>query len=178
MRPGVPVQASDVDCWLSGFLDEDLVVSWLSRFALFDWRVIPNSVKSLACGAITVDAANGTLCLFGLLQPLFDLRKVSPRDAPASNLLPHESGARTPASARRLFGLLRADDLAAAVRLAATRYAVAGAPLLRHDVSWSSAGVDRLTASLLFPVFDHDRSVLATRWLRPRRKQGDLAQDA
>jgi CRISPR-associated protein Csx17 len=178
VRLGVPVRVSDVDRWLSGFLDEDLLVRWLSRFALFDWSVIPSRVKSLTHPAITVDAVNGTLCVFGLIQPLFDLRGVSPQGAPTSNLLPHESGARTPAAARRLLGLLRADDLAGAVRLAAARYSMAGTPLLRHDVSWSTGEVDRLTASLLFPICDHDRSVLATRWLRPRRKQGELAQDA
>jgi len=178
VRRGVPVRVSDVDRWLSGFLDEDLIAVWLSRLALFDWRFIPLSVKSLARPGIMVNGANGKLCLFGLLQPLFDLRKVSPLNGPASDLLPHESGARTPAAARKLLGLLRADDVAAAVRLAATRYSVAGVALVRHDVPWSSADVDRLTASLLFPIFDRDRSVLATRWLRPRRKQGELAQDA
>ncbi len=172
VRLGVPVQASDVDSWLRSFVDEDLIVRWLSRFALFDWRVIPRDVKSLACPGITPDAVNGTLCLLGLLQPLFDLRKVSPLKESASDLLPSESGARTPAAARRLLGLLRADDVAAAVRLAATRYSVAGVPLVRHDVPWSCAEVDRLTASLLFPIFDRDRSVLANRWLRPRHKQG------
>lgn len=175
VRLGVPAPASDVDRWLRGFLDEDLIVGWLSRFALFDWRVVPRGVRSLACPGIMVDAVNGTLCLFGLLQPLFDLRKVSPPNGPASDLLPYESGARTPAAARRLLGLLRADDVVATVRLAATRYSVAGVPLVRHDVPWNSADVDRLTASLLFPVFDRDRSVLATRWLRPQRKQGGLA---
>lgn len=178
VRLGVPASAADLNCWLSGHVDDDLIACWLSRFALFDWRVIPHHVKSLVSRDSTVDAVNGTLCLLGLLQPLFDLRAVSPLNAPASNLLPDESGARTPAAARRVLGLLRAGDVAAAVRMAATRYSMANVPLVRHDVPWTCRDVDRLTASLLFPVLNRERSVLAARWLRPQRKQGESAYDA
>jgi CRISPR-associated protein Csx17 len=173
VRLGVPARSLDVDAWLSCVIDNELLARWISRFALFDWRNVPPGVRSLASRNHGEDGASGPLCLFGLLQPLFDLRPVAVSNQPASNLLPLESGARTPAAARRLLGLLRVGDLAGGVRFAASRYATAGAALVRNDVPWRSAEAEALTASLLFPVFDYERSLLVSRWLRPRRERGE-----
>jgi CRISPR-associated protein Csx17 len=177
-RLGLPANVDDVDSWLSGCVDEVLTTRWVSRFALFDWRAIPHSLKSLVLSGTTVGAIDGALCLFGLFQPLLDLRAVSPLNERALDLLPRESRARTPAAARRLLGLLRAGDVTAAVRFAATRYSVAGTALVRTEVPWGFRDIERLTASLLFSMSDRDRYILATRWLRPRRNQGETAYDA
>lgn len=172
VRAGVPATSADVANWLSSSLDDDLVARWVSRFALFDWKQkLPTSVRSLTPKDSVTGAARAALCLFGLLQPLFDLRPVPLFHERASDLLPPNSGARTPSAARRLLGLLRAPDIAAAVRFAATRYAIAAAPVVRSGIPWDVNDPERLTASLLFQISSHDRSILIARWLRPTRKQ-------
>jgi CRISPR-associated protein Csx17 len=171
----LPAASAHVNRWLTGRVDEELLASWISRFALFDWRVVPYGVRSLANRAAEQPEASGALCLLGLLQPLFDLRAVYRSRERARNLLPRESGARTAAAARNLSGLLRTHDIASAVRFATSRYAMGGVSLVRSGVPWDADDAERLTASLLFPIFDHERSALAERWLRPRRDQGELA---
>jgi CRISPR-associated protein Csx17 len=175
-RSLMPATAAQVDCWLRGSVDDNLLARWMSRLALFDWRGVPRGVRSLATHGGELRGASGVLCVFGLLQPLFDLRPVSsPGRQPARNLLPSESGARTPAAARTLSGLLRVRDVAAAMRFASSRYAMAGAPLARSAVPWAVGDPERLLASMLFPVLDKERAALVERWLRPRRSQGEFA---
>ncbi|MFB3776515.1 MAG: type I-U CRISPR-associated protein Csx17 [Bryobacteraceae bacterium] len=171
-RLGVPARGADVDRWLSRLVDSNLVVQWISRFALFDWRRVPAGVRSIAARNGGAREVSGRLCLFGFLQPLFDLRPVCASSRPAVNLFPPASAARTPAVARRLLGLLRTGDLAAAVHFAASRYTMAGAAVVRNDAPWSSRDVEALAASLLFPILDYERSLLVSRWLRPRRERG------
>jgi len=174
LRLQMPAASAQVDAWLAQRVDDELLARWLSRLALFDWRFVPQGVRSLATPDSGVRGTSGALCLFGLLQPLFDLRKVLlPRRNPDWNPVPRESGARTPAVARTIASLLRGRDVGATVRLAASRYAMAGAPLILTDASWQVADPERLLASLLFPVSDHERAALVGRWLRPRRQKGE-----
>ena len=120
--------------------------------------------------------ADGALCLFGLFQPLFDRHPLLVRDVSSKrDLLDPKSGARTPAAARTLVGLLRAGHIDAAVRLASSRYASAGTYLARTRSPWSVGEPERLLASILFPIPDRERAALNERWLRPRRRQGDEA---
>jgi CRISPR-associated protein Csx17 len=169
-----PVPSTYVDQWLAGLVDDELLSRWLSRLALFDWSWVPPSVKSMATTTDGSHGASGNVCLFGLLQPLIDLRPVGRKGMPSANLLRVESKARTPAAARMLIGLLRVGQVDAAVRFAESRYAMAGSNLMRTGVSWRASDPSRLLASLLFPVFPHERAALVERWLRPRR-QGDQA---
>lgn len=172
VRPRAPAGGAHVDRWIGAAVDEDLLARWISRLALFDWRFVPREVRSLAPSA-HVAGATGNLLLFGLIQPLFDLRPVRLRTD--DDLLPEQSGARTPGAARELFNLLRTGRVDAAVRIAASRYSMAGVPLVRTAIPWSVGQPDRLLASLLFTVFESDRAALVERWLRPRRKEGDVA---
>jgi CRISPR-associated protein Csx17 len=94
------------------------------------------------------------------------VRNLSPND-----LLTDETGARTTEAARSLVTLIRADNTDAALRLASSRYAMAGARLASFDAPWRSHDPDRLVAALLFTISDRDRAVLFERWLRPRRRQ-------
>jgi CRISPR-associated protein Csx17 len=94
------------------------------------------------------------------------VRSRSPND-----LLSDESGARTTEAARALVTLIRAGNLDAAVRLASSRYAMAGARLASFDVPWRAHDPERLVAALLFSISDRDRAALFQRWLRPRRRQ-------
>jgi CRISPR-associated protein Csx17 len=174
VRSLLPATSSQVDRWLAKLLDEELLVRWVSRLALFDWRLASQAVRPLAIREDEQPDASGALCLFGLFQPLFDLRALSRSSEPTMNLLPPESNSRTPAAARTLSGFLRIGDIPAAVRFAANRYSMAGVPLVRTRVQWGAES-ERLTASLLFPIFDQERSALVERWLRPRRSQGDFA---
>ena len=174
VRSLLPATSSQVGRWLAKLLDEELLIRWVSRLALFDWRLASRAVVPLAIRDDERREASGALCLFGLLQPLFDLRAISRSSEPTTNLLPPESNSRTPAAARALSGFLRIGDIPAAVRFAGNRYSMAGVPLVRNSVQWG-ADSERLTASLLFPIFDQERSALVERWLRPRRSQGDFA---
>jgi len=170
-----PVPSAYVDRWLAGLVDDELFARWVSRFALFDWSWIPPSVKSIATTGNGTLGSSGGSCLFGLFQPLFDLRPVRRRGMePSADLLPLESKARTPASARTLASLLRVHQADVAVRFASSRYAMAGSTLMRTSVPWSISDPERLLASLLFPVFPHEGAALVERWLRPRR-QGEQA---
>lgn len=178
VRLVLPATCAHVGSWLSGFADSELLARWISRLALFDWRTVPRSVKSLASHSSERGDVTGAVCLFGLLQPLFDLRPVPRSNDQAADLLPRESGARTAAVARRVLGLLRTRDVEATIQLATSRYAMAGTPLVRSAVPWSAGDPEVLAASLLFPVFDDERSALAKRWLRPRREQGGSAYEA
>lgn len=173
-RSALPAASADVSRWFSQEVDNELLACWASRLALFDWRFIPSSVrKSLAQGSKDGFEVTGLLCLFGLVQPLFDLRPVrSPGASVAVDLLPCESGARTPAAAQALANLVRGGQIEAAVRLAQSRYAMAGAPLARTDVPWQVAEPERLLSAVLFAVPDRERTRLVQRWLRPRRQQG------
>jgi CRISPR-associated protein Csx17 len=173
VRAPAAATSSHVARWLSDSLDDELLARWVSRLALFDWRSVPRGVRSLAVNRSESIAPTGALCLFGLLQPLFDLRPVVRPGGAGSDLLPPESNARTPAAARRLLGLLRVRDIGAAVRLAANRYEIAGSPLIRSSTAWNVNDPERLVASLLFQIPDYERSALVGRWLRPRREQGE-----
>ena len=99
--------------------------------------------------------ANGALCLFGLLQPLFDLQSIwllgttLPQSA-----LDRESGARTRTVARRLVALLRAGQIGTAVELARSRYAMARTFLAKADAPWAVHEPERQRA---VPAFDGRR---------------------
>jgi CRISPR-associated protein Csx17 len=174
----IPASLGAVNGWLEGTIDETLLWRWISRLALFDWRSIPAAaIQALSLPVPTTPPVTGSLALFGLLHPLFDLRPLyRPDQSQARDLLDPESGARTPPTARALASLVRAGQIEAAVRLASSRYAMAGAPLARTAVgSWHIGSPERLLASVLFPIEDSERTVLIERWLRPRRQQGDDA---
>lgn len=176
VRDLFPTSCSDVSRWFQGDVDERPMERWLSRLALFDWRTVPHSLREkLRAGGQPADRlpADGPVCLFGLLQPLFALW---PLRLPGQDddLLDPETGARTPAVARRLIALIQAGQLDAAVDLAASRYAMAGTPLAKFDVSWFMSDPDRLLASLLFTVSARERAALVQRWLRPQRKKGEV----
>ena len=174
VRVMMPATCLHISRWLDGAVDERLLAKWVSRLALFDWRTVPHEVRALAQPSPDRSGADGALCLFGLFQPLFDrhpllVRGVSSR----GDLLDPKSGARTPAAARTLVGLLRAGHIGAAVRLASSRYATAGTFLARTSSPWSVGEPERLLASILFPIPDCERAALNERWLRPRRRQGE-----
>ncbi len=177
-RPGVPTTRLELSRWLDGHVDDELVARWLSRFALFEWRRVPPAVRYLGSSYSGGGVLTGASCLSGLLHPLFDLRAVFPPNKPTLNLLRPESRARTPAAARTLLGLLRAGDVMGAIRFAVARYSVAGAPLVKHNVTWNCGDVDRLAASLLFSLSDGDRWALVTRWLRPHADKENPPYDA
>lgn len=169
-RASVPATTSQIRQWLAGDLDESLFSAWLSRLALFDWRRVPREVRALVPREDSAPRADGELALLGLLQPLLDQRPLIIRDLSPNDLLSGETGARTTEAARSLVALLRAGNLDAAMRLASSRYAMAGARLATFDVSFATHHPDRLTAALLFTISDRDRADLFERWLRPRRR--------
>jgi CRISPR-associated protein Csx17 len=175
VRYVAPASFVHVANWLSCSLDDNLLARWISRLALFDWQTVPCSVRALGVASSASIAPAADLCLFGLLQPLFDLRPVMRARNPKSDLLPQESGARTPAAARRLAGLLRIRDISGAVRFAANRYQMACAPLVRTAGPWNVDDPERLAASLLFQISNDERSALVGHWLRPQRaKEGQV----
>jgi CRISPR-associated protein Csx17 len=172
----MPATAGHLQQWLDGGVDDALLARWIARIALFDWRFIPNEVRKLAAPGSGAQEAGAPLCLFGLFQPLFDQRPVRRRGRPQQDdLLPRESGARTPGAARALAALIGSGQLDAAVRLAVSRYAIAGAPIASTRAPWHVIHSDRLFASLLFSIADSERSTLIERWLRPQRQQGGQA---
>jgi len=170
-RAPLPASVAHMRRWLTGHLDEPLLAAWLSRLALLDWTRIPEEVRSLAAPATASRSANGEIALIALAQPLVDRRRLVVEALSTDDLLAEERGARTPEAARSLVALLRSGDLDAAVRLAASRYAMAGACLATFDASWRTHDPDRLIAALLFPLSGRERATLFEHWLRPRRRQ-------
>lgn len=168
--PPLPATTSQVRQWLVGEVDEPLFSSWLSRLALFDWRQVPREVRALIQPEAQTPRVEAGLALLGLMQPLVDQRALVIRDLSPNDLLSDETGARTTEAARSLVTLIRAGNLDAALRLAASRYAMAGVRLASFDAPWRSHDPDRLIAALLFTISDRDRVVLFERWLRPRRR--------
>jgi CRISPR-associated protein Csx17 len=170
-RAPLPAATSHVRQWLAGDIDESLLHAWLSRFALFDWRKVPREARSL----IEVDSAraevDGELALVGLVQPLVDQRPLVIQSLPPKDLLSDDTGARTTEAARSLVALIRSGNIDSAVRLACSRYAMAGARVASIDVPWHVRDPDRLVATLLFTMPDRERAILFQRWLRPRRRQ-------
>jgi len=169
-RAPLPATTSQIRQWLTGELDESLFAAWLSRLALFDWRIIPKKVCMLIPKEDNTPRADGALALLGLFQPLIDWQPLIVRDLAPNDLLSKETGARTTEAARALVMLIRAGNIDAAVRLAGSRYAVAGAHLASFNVPFATHDPDRLAAALLFPLSTYDRTTLFTRWLRPRRQ--------
>lgn len=163
--------AADLELWLAGRIDEELLARWLSRFALFDWRNLSADLRRLSRSPQSASAPSAGICLYGILQPLFDFRPVYRERGRTreEDLMPPNAGARTPASARRIINLLRAGDVGAAVEVARCRYAMARAPLSASEMPWNVTDPERLLASLLFPVSHSDRARLIERWLRPQR---------
>jgi CRISPR-associated protein Csx17 len=156
--------------WLAGDLDEARFSSWLSRLALFDWRRVPREVRALIPREDSAPRADGELALLGLLHPLIDQRPLVIGDISSNDLPSEDAGARTTEAARSLVTLIRAGNLDAALRLASSRCAMAGARLASFDASFAAHDPDRLVAALLFTISDRDRTVLFQRWLRPRRR--------
>lgn len=181
-KPGAPplripaaARMSDVEAWLDGQVDELHLARWLSRMALFDWTCIPASIRMLSPFERGGIGVGPTLALYGLLHPLFDLRPVSDNGRKAGrDLLPPDTGARTPAAARRMAALIRGGDIDRAVEVARSRFAMAQAPLMRMNTPWAITDPERLLAALLFPVSNRDRSALARRWLRPQRQTTEV----
>jgi CRISPR-associated protein Csx17 len=174
VRLVMPATIAQVSLWLDSQADEQLLVRWISRLALFNWSSVPDGVRSLARSSGD-NIENAALCLFGLFQPLFDLRPIKPLLLSMSQVLDPKSRARTAGVARALASLLRAGQIGAAVQLSSNRYAMSGTPLSRMSVQWNTDDPERLLASLLLTVSDWDRAVLIERWLRPRRQRGDEA---
>lgn len=170
-RAPLPATTSQVRQWLVGEIDESLFSAWLSRLALFDWRRVPQEVRGLIPPEAHTPRADAELALLGLVQPLVDQRALIIRDLSPDDLLSYETGARTTEAARSLITLIRAGSLDAALRLATSRYAMAGARLAWFDAPFGTHDQDRLVAALLFTISDRDRAVLFERWLRPRRRQ-------
>ncbi len=173
-RAPLPASADHLRRWLAGDVDEPLLAAWLSRLALFDWTRVPDAVRALATPAPASLSPNGEMALAGLIQPLVDRHRLVVKALSSDDLLDEERGARTPEAARALVTLVRSGNLDAALRLAASRYAMAGARLATFDASWRTHDPDRLVAAFLFPLAHCERVILFERWLRPRRRpQGD-----
>jgi len=173
-RPGrasLPATTSQVRHWLDGDLDESLFSDWLSRLALFDWRRVPREVRALTQAEYQIPRVDGDLALLGLIQPLLDERPLVIRDLSPDDLLADEVGARTTPAARSLVTLIRAGNLDSALRLASSRYAMAGTRLASLDVAFAMHDPDRFVAALLFTITARERAALFERWLRPRRRQ-------
>jgi CRISPR-associated protein Csx17 len=170
-RAPLPATTAQVSQWLAGDVDESLFSAWLARLALFDWRQVPQELRTLVRGEVHPPRVDGELALLGLMQPLVDQRPLSVHSLSSKDLLNDETGARTREAARSLVTLLRSGNLDAAARLASSRYAMAGAHLASFDVRLSAHDPDRLVAALLFTISDRDRAVLFERWLRPRRRR-------
>lgn len=169
-RAPLPATTSHVRHWLTGDLDESLFSAWLSRLALFDWRRVPQEVRALAPRQYSMPWADGELALLGLLQPLVDRRPLVIPDLSPNDLLSEETGARATEAARSLVTLIRSGNFDVALRVASSRYAMAGARLATFDASFATHHPDRLAAALLFTISDRDRAGLFERWLRPRRR--------
>ncbi|MCZ2136020.1 MAG: hypothetical protein LC098_11430, partial [Burkholderiales bacterium] len=170
-RAPLPATASQVRQWLGGDLDEELFAAWLARLALFDWRIVPQEVRSIVQrDDASVPEADGELALLGLLQPLVDQRPLVIRDVSDDDLLAEETGARTTEAARSLVTLTRAGNFDAVLRLASSRYSMAHARLATFDTTFAADSPDRLVAALLFTLSGRDRVALFQRWLRPRRQ--------
>lgn len=167
----LPATTSQVRQWLVGEMDELLVAAWLSRLALFDWRRVPQEVRALIQPGTNSPRADGVLALLGIMQPLVDQRALVIRDLSPDDLLSDETGARTTEAARSLITLIRAGSVDTALRLATSRYAMAGARLAWFDAPFGTHDPDRLVAALMFTISDRDRAALFERWLRPRRRQ-------
>jgi CRISPR-associated protein Csx17 len=168
-RAPLPATTSQLRQWFAGDLDESLLSAWLSRLALFDWRNIPQEIRALAPREDSPLQVDGDLALLGLLQPLIDQRPLVIRDLSSDDLLSEEVGARTTKAASSLVALTRSGSLDAALRLASSRYAMAGARLATFVTPFGAHDPDRLAAALLFPLSTDARNTLFTRWLRPRR---------
>lgn len=170
-RAPLPATASQVRQWLDGDLDEELFAAWLARLALFDWRSVPQEIRTIVQRDDTsVPKVDGELALLGLLQPLVDQRPLVIRDLSDDDLLAEKTGARTTEAARSLVTLTRAGNFDAVLRLASSRYSMAHARLATFDVTFAADSPDRLVAALLFTLSGRDRAVLFERWLRPRRR--------
>jgi CRISPR-associated protein Csx17 len=170
-RAPLPATASQVRQWLDGDLDEELFAVWLARLALFDWRSVPQEVRTIVQrDDANVPKADGELALLGLLQPLVDQRPLVIRDLTDDDLLAEDTGARTTEAARSLVTLTRAGNFDAVLRLASSRYSMAHARLATFEVTFAADSPDRLVAALLFTLYGRDRAVLFERWLRPRRR--------
>jgi CRISPR-associated protein Csx17 len=174
----ITARLSDIEAWLDENVDEALLARWLSRFALFDWSFDRNDAMAL----LTLDnkwspptPVGPALALYGLLSPLFDLRPVresGQRDG--RDLLAPNTGARTPAAARKIAALIRGGDVERAVDVARSRYAMANAPLMSTDAPCAVNDPERLLTALLFPVSSAVRAALVRRWLRPQRQSDEV----
>lgn len=171
----LPANCQDVNAWLEAQVEEQLMERWLSRLALFDWRSVPNGVTR---GILRRDSGNivisGALAMFGLFQPLFDCQPVRP-PGHDNDLLEPESGARTPAAARRIMALIRTGQADTAVAFAMSRYVMAKTWLVKTEAPWLIEDPERLLASLLFTVPLSERGSIIQRWLRPQREKGEVA---
>jgi CRISPR-associated protein Csx17 len=170
-RAPLAARLADVSQWLDGELDEQIFSAWLSRLALFGWRKVPHEVRLLIDAETSPPGADGELTLLGLVQPLVDQRALVVRSLSSNDILSDETGARSTQAARALVTLLRAGNLDAAVRLASSRYAMAGARLASFEAPWRARHPERLAAGLLLTISGRHRPVLFERWLRPRRRQ-------
>lgn len=170
-----PASCQHVNAWLDGQVDEQLLECWLSRLALFDWSRGPDFARTSVLGQEGGNVPiGGALALFGLFQPLFDLQPVRPPGF-EDNLLDPESGARTPAAARKLIALIRTGQVDAAAEFALSRYAMARTFLVRTEAPWFVGDPERLLASFLLTIPLRERGRLVQRWTRPQRGKGDFA---
>jgi len=170
------VSAADLDSWFAGDVDESLLARWLGRLALFDWKRVPDRLRGLwRLESNRENWPDGPVLLVGLFQPLFDSRPlVLPSEPERGDVLPEETGARTPGAARAMAALIRTGRLNAATAMAKSRYAMANVPLMRTNVDWQVSEPERLLAALLFPLSESDRSTLIQRWLRPVRIKKEI----
>jgi len=168
-RATVNVSRGDLRLWLAHAIDEGELARWVDRLALFDWRSMPNALRSMHARVEEAPPVDGRLVLCGLLRPLLDRRRLAVSGKP---LFEDHADPRTAGVGRSLVARLAVRDLDGAVDIARSRYHMAGRPLGRVRADLSVDDPIRLASALLFQPFCDELIGTTARWLRPIRNEG------
>ena len=165
-RASFKVKRDDIAGWLTGLLDEVELARWIDRFALFDWRVVPESLRRVSALTSAPAPIDGVVTLWGLLRPLLDGRSLSVQGHP---LFTEARDPRTVRAGRSMVARLNARDIPGALDLAASRYQMAGHPLGRVGLTPAVDEPAYLISSLLLQPRSWELEEVTQRWLRPAR---------
>jgi len=155
---------------VGGIIDLEEVAKWIPPLALIDWSRSVGTVGGASDNGTTRIrySADGTAMLHALVRPLFHCdreRRVRLRNAEP---LFRDDQLPKPNLLRRLFHLLRFNELDEAFQVVRDRYLAVG-----HAIVMPPDGVvadgERIAAALLIPMFDHDVASGLKRWLQPTR---------
>ncbi len=151
-----------IQLFLTDDVDLNLVAKWIPPLSLIDWSSVPSETWERS------DTEScGTALVHGFVRPLFHGTYADRLTVSGRKLFDNPNRKPKPTFLRRLFNLLRFNEIDRAIELARGRYQANQVSVIEPP-SMEADG-ERIAAALLVPMYSCDVANGFARWLQPCR---------